>query len=214
MGIFFNEKIECLPRPELEALQLERLKITIKRVYERVQPYRDKMLAAGVHPEDIESLADLQKLPFTNKSDLRDNYPFGMFAEPQEALVRIHASSGTTGKPTVVAYTANDLKLWAEMTARVIIMAGVTAHDTVQVAFGYGLFTGAFGMHYGLERVGALVVPMSVGNTKKQIMLMLDFGVTGLVCTPSYALYLAETAKTMGIEPKSIGLKYGLFGSE
>ncbi len=214
MGRFFNEQIECMPRSELEKLQLECLKKTIRRVYDYVKPYRDKMITAGIKPEDIQTLADLQKLPFTNKSDLRDNYPFGMFAEPQEELVRIHASSGTTGKPTVVAYTASDLKLWAEMTARVIIMAGVTAHDTVQVAFGYGLFTGAFGMHYGLERVGALVVPMSVGNTQKQIMLMQDFGVTGLVCTPSYALYLAETAKTMGIEPKSIGLKYGLFGSE
>jgi phenylacetate-CoA ligase len=213
--IMIWSKEEVLSRSEIEQLQLSRLQDTVKRVYEKVPHYKQKFDEAGVKPEDIKSLRDLSKLPFTVKSDLRDTYPFGLFTCPKEDLVRIHASSGTTGKPTVVGYTKNDLAIWTELTSRVAAMGGATSKDIAQIAFGYGLFTGAFGLHYGLENIGASVIPMSSGNTEKQIMIMKDFGTTVLVSTPSYALYMAEVAKEMGIDPKKdLNVKIGLFGGE
>lgn len=212
--MIWDRRWECAPREELEAIQLVRLKETVKRVYEGVAYYRQAFDAANVRPEDIKSLNDIRRLPFTTKEALRDNYPFGLFAVPKEQLLRIHASSGTTGKPTVVGYTRRDLETWSELVARIVTLAGVGPGDVAQVAFGYGLFTGAFGLHYGLEKVGALVVPASTGNTERQIMLMQDFEVTALIATPSYALYMAEVAEKMGINPGEMPLKYGLFGSE
>ncbi|WP_075859394.1 phenylacetate--CoA ligase family protein [Carboxydothermus pertinax] len=203
-----------MSRKDLEELQLYRLKAQVKRAYEKVPFYREKLEKSGIYPEKIKTLKDVRYLPVTTKDDLRDNYPFGLFAEPKKNLVRLHASSGTTGRPTVVGYTRGDLEVWAEVVARIVTMAGVTAEDTAQIAFGYGLFTGAFGLHYGLEKVGALVVPISVGNSRRQIQLMRDFGTTALICTPSYSLHLAEIARELGIEPRSLGLKWGLFGSE
>lgn len=214
MPIIWNKKWECAPRNDIEEIQLERLKATVKRVYDNVPYYRKTLDSMGVHPQDIRKLDDIRKLPFTTKDVLRDNYPFGLFAVPKDELLRVHASSGTTGKPTVVGYTRNDLETWSELVARVVTQAGVTNKDMAQVAFGYGLFTGAFGLHYGLEKVGAAVIPVSVGNTERQIMLMQDFEATALISTPSYALYMAEVAEKMGIYPKKLPLKYGLFGSE
>jgi len=210
----WDERSECMSRRELEQLQLERLKTTLRRAYEKVPHYRKKFDEAGIKPEDIKTLKDIRMLPFTTKEDLRENYPFGMFAVPRKEIVRIHASSGTTGKPTVVGYTRRDLETWAELVARMVYEAGARAEDTVQISFGYGLFTGALGLHYGLERIGASVVPVSSGNTKRQIMLMEDFGTTALVSTPSYALYMGEVAREMGIDPSSLPLRLGLFGSE
>ncbi|QRN84981.1 phenylacetate--CoA ligase [Clostridia bacterium] len=213
--MIWNKKYETMDREELEALQLARLKSTVQHVYDHVPFYKNKLDEIGFLPGDVKSLADVRNLPMTYKADLRDNYPFGLFAVPKKELVRVHASSGTTGKPTVVGYTAQDLETWSELTARVLSAGGVTAESTVQVAFGYGLFTGAFGMHYGLEKIGATVVPTSSGNTEKQIMLMHDFEATGLICTPSYALYMLEVAEKMGIDPREdLKLKWGLFGSE
>ncbi|NLC38601.1 MAG: phenylacetate--CoA ligase [Clostridia bacterium] len=212
--MIWDKRWECASRQEIREVQLSRLQETVGRVYERVPYYRKALDEAGVKPEDIRSLADVKKLPFTTKEALRDNYPFGLFAVPQQELIRIHASSGTTGKPTVVGYTRKDLETWSDLVARIVVQAGVTAKDTAQVAFGYGLFTGAFGLHYGLEKVGAAVVPTSSGNTERQIMLMQDFGVTALIATPSYALYMTEVAEKMGINPRDLPLKYGLFGSE
>ncbi|WP_041591488.1 phenylacetate--CoA ligase family protein [Tepidanaerobacter sp. EBM-38] len=212
--MIWNKKWECAPRKDIEEIQLERLKATVKRVYDNVPYYRKTLDSMGVHPQDIRKLDDIRKLPFTTKDVLRDNYPFGLFAVPKDELLRVHASSGTTGKPTVVGYTRNDLETWSELVARVVTQAGVTNKDMAQVAFGYGLFTGAFGLHYGLEKVGAAVIPVSVGNTERQIMLMQDFEATALISTPSYALYMAEVAEKMGIYPKKLPLKYGLFGSE
>ncbi|MBN2879500.1 MAG: phenylacetate--CoA ligase [Clostridia bacterium] len=213
--MFFEEKIETASRETIENLQLERLKDAAKRVYENVPLYKKKFDDAGIKPEDIKSLNDLKKLPFTVKDDLRDTYPFGMFAVPKEKVVRVHASSGTTGKPTVVGYTQNDLNMWSSVMARLCCAGGVTPHDTAQVAFGYGLFTGAFGLHYALEKIGAMVIPASSGNTEKQIMLMKDFETTVLISTPSYALYISEVMEQMGIDPKKdLKLKYGLFGAE
>ena len=191
-------KEETMPRDELEALQLERLKETVKRVYDKVPPYRKKMEEANVKPEDIKTLKDLAKLPFVTKQDMRDNYPFGLFAVDRDSLVRIHASSGTTGKPTVVGYTENDLKTWTECVSRIACMGGASSHDTAQICFGYGMFTGALGLHYGLEKIGAAIVPSSTGNSQKQIMYMQDFETSLLVATPSYALRLAEVAREMG----------------
>jgi phenylacetate-CoA ligase len=205
---------ECMPREELEQLQLERLQATLNRVYKTVTCYRRKFDEAGVNPEDIQSLEDLAKLPFTSKEDLRLNYPYGMFAVPLREVVRIHSSSGTTGKPTVVGYTKNDIKTWSNLVARFMTAAGVTHDDVVQIAFGYGLFTGAFGLHYGSEAIGASVIPMSAGNTEKQIMIMQDYRTTALVCTPSYAITLASRMEQMGIDPKSLSLRVGLFGAE
>ena len=208
-------KMETLEREEMEKLQLEGLKETVSRVYERVAPYRKKMDEAGVTPDDIKSLSDLAKLPFVTKQDLRDNYPFGLFAVPKEDLVRIHASSGTTGKPTVVGYTEGDLETWTECVSRIACAGGATSKDVAQICFGYGMFTGALGLHYGLENIGATIVPSSTGNSEKQIMYMKDFGATLLVATPSYALRLAEVAREMGVDPKTdLNVKIGLVGSE
>jgi len=212
--VIWNEKQECMSRSRLEELQLERLKWTINRVYNKVPQYREKFEKLGIVPEAIKTLDDLKYLPFTTKDDLRSNYPFGLFAVPQREVVRVHASSGTTGRPVVVGYTANDLNTWTDLTARMVTLAGVTSEDVAQVAFNYGLFTGGFGLHYGLERAGALVVPVSGGNTERQLMLMQDFGTTVLISTPSYSLYIAEVAEKMGIDISSLKLKIGLFGGE
>jgi phenylacetate-CoA ligase len=205
---------ECMPREEMEQLQLERLQATLNRVYKNVTCYRNKFKEAGIVPEDVRSLADLSKLPFTTKEDLRLNYPYGMFAVPLREVVRIHSSSGTTGKPTVVGYTKHDIKVWSNLVARFMTAAGVTSDDVVQIAFGYGLFTGAFGLHYGSEMIGASVIPMGAGNTEKQIMIMQDYRTSALVSTPSYAVTLAERMERMGIDPKTLNLKVGLFGGE
>ena len=208
-------KEETLSRSEMEALQLSRLQETVARVYEKVPYYRAKMDEKGVKPQDIQTLADLAKLPFTTKQDMRDTYPFGLFAVPQEELVRIHASSGTTGKPTVVGYTRGDLETWTDCVSRIACMGGASHKDVAQICFGYGMFTGALGLHYGLENIGAAIVPSSTGNSEKQIMYMKDFGTTLLVATPSYALRLAEVALDMGIDPsKDLNVKIGLVGSE
>ena len=208
-------KEETLPREEIEKIQLERLKETVTRVYEKVEPYRKKMDEAGVKPEDIQSLADLRRLPFVTKQDMRDNYPFGLFAVPKDKLVRIHASSGTTGKPTVVGYTQGDLDTWTECVSRIACMGGATEKDVAQICFGYGMFTGALGLHYGLENIGAAIVPSSTGNSEKQIMYMQDFETSLLVATPSYALRLAEVAREMGLDPaKDLHVKIALVGSE
>ena len=208
-------KEETLSRSEIEALQLERLKETVNRVYEKVPAYRKKMDEKGVKPSDVQCLKDLAKLPFVTKQDMRDNYPFDLFAVPKNKLVRIHASSGTTGKPTVVGYTENDLKTWTECVSRIACMGGATSDDVAQICFGYGMFTGALGLHYGLENIGATIVPSSTGNSEKQIMYMKDFGTTLLVATPSYALRLAEVANEIGVNPKTdLNVKIGLVGSE
>ncbi len=208
-------KEETMSRAEIEAIQLQRLQETVKRVYEKVAPYRQKMEETKVKPEDIKNLKDLRRLPFITKQDMRDNYPFGLFAVPKDQLVRIHASSGTTGKPTVVGYTKKDLEIWTECVSRIAAMGGATEKDVAQICFGYGMFTGALGLHFGLENMGAAIVPSSTGNTEKQIMFMKDFGTTLLVATPSYALRIGEVAKQMGIDPKTdLQVKIGLVGSE
>ena len=208
-------KEETLPREEIEALQLARLQETVQRVWDNVPYYRKKMEDAGVKPSDIQTLEDLRKLPFVTKQDMRDTYPFGLFAVPKDKLVRIHASSGTTGKPTVVGYTQGDLETWTECVARIACMGGATDKDVAQICFGYGMFTGALGLHYGLERIGAAIVPSSTGNSEKQIMYMQDFETSLLVATPSYALRLAEVAKEMGVDPeKDLKVKIALVGSE
>lgn len=208
-------KEETMSRAEIEAIQLTRLQETVTRVYEKVQPYRKKMDEAGVKPDQIQTLQDLQRLPFVTKQDMRDNYPFGLFAVPKDELVRIHASSGTTGKPTVVGYTRRDLDVWTETVSRIAVQGGATKKDVAQICFGYGMFTGALGLHYGLEKIGAAMVPSSTGNTEKQIMFMKDFGTTLLVATPSYALRIGEVALQMGIDPKKdLKVKIGLLGSE
>jgi phenylacetate-CoA ligase len=212
--MIWNEKAECATRPEMEAIQSERLIQTVKRIYHNNESYRRKMQECGLVPGDIKSVHDLSKLPFTNKTDLRDGYPFGMFTVPMSEIVRVHASSGTTGKPTVVGYTRNDLQMWAEVVTRSLAMAGVHQNDIVQVAYGYGLFTGGLGLHYGTENLGATVIPISGGNTDKQILLMQDFGTTVIACTPSYSLFLAETMKEMNIAPESLQLRVGIFGAE
>lgn len=212
--MIWNEKIECASRDEMAAVQSERLKQTVQRIYHNIPSYRAKMQEIGVLPGDVRSIDDLKKLPFTNKTDLRDNYPFGMFTVPMSEIVRVHASSGTTGKPTVVGYTRNDLNMWAEVVTRTLCMAGVNRNDIVQIAYGYGLFTGGLGMHYGTENLGATVIPISGGNTQKQIQLMQDFGTSVIACTPSYALFLAEVMKDMGINPEDLNLRVGIFGAE
>lgn len=201
-------------REELKGLQLEKLKQLVTKLYHDVPFYRNEFQKIGVMPEDIESLDDLAKLPFTTKDDLRDNYPYGLFAQPMSEIVRVHASSGTTGKPTVVGYSRNDITMWAELVARSMVCGGADSNSIVQVSYGYGLFTGGLGIHYGSERLGASVIPMSGGNTEKQIMLMKDFGATVLCCTPSYAVHLAEAIEEMGIDPADLSLKSGIFGAE
>ena len=211
---YWNASIECATRGEIKALQSFRLSQTVRRVYEKVPYYRNKMDELGVKPEDITSVDDLHKLPFTVKQDLRDTYPYGLFAVPTEEVVRVHASSGTTGKQIVVGYTENDIKLWQECCARAITAAGGTKKDFMHVSYGYGLFTGGLGLHYGAEEVGMTVIPVSVGNTQRQITIIKDFGSTFICCTPSYALYLAETMAEMGITKDDIKLKAGILGAE
>ena len=212
--MFFNEEFETLPRPALEALQLKRLQSTLERVYANVPFYKASFAAAGITPSVVSGLEDLQKLPFTTKQDMRDSYPYGLFAAPMEEIVRIHASSGTTGKPTVVGYTQNDISIWSDLMARSFVAAGAHKGDIIHNAYGYGLFTGGLGAHYGAERLGASVIPISGGNTKRQIMIMQDFGSTVLTCTPSYSLFMAEEAGAEGIDFKKLKLRVGIFGAE
>ncbi len=211
--MIWNETKECMSRDELCALQSSRLVKLVDYVYHNVEFYRKKMQALGLLPADIKSIEDIDKLPFTTKDDLRDNYPFGLFAVPQSEIVRIHASSGTTGKATVVGYTRRDIDIWAECVARCLAMSGVTRNDIVQVAYGYGLFTGGLGAHYGAEKLGAMVVPMSTGNSKKLTTMMLDFGATAICCTPSYLLHLTELLENEG-KINDIKLKYAVCGAE
>ena len=212
--MIWNAHYECMEREELRKLQGERLQAMVEKVYFNVPFYRLKLQEKGIEPGDIRTIDDLQKLPFTTKQDLRDNYPFGLFAVPQQEIVRLHASSGTTGKSTVVGYTHNDILMWSEVVARSLTMAGVTKSDIIQVAYGYGLFTGGLGLHYGAEKIGASVIPISGGNTKKQLQLMEDFGSTAIACTPSYAAYLGEALAEEKIDRKNIKLKAGIFGAE
>ncbi|MFV0437290.1 MAG: phenylacetate--CoA ligase family protein [Desulfopila sp.] len=205
---------ECRARGEIEALQLDRLQHTLRRVAARVPFYRNAFREQDIDVARVASLEDLRKLPFTTKQDLRDNYPYGLFAVPLRDVVRVHSSSGSTGMATVVGYTRKDIDTWSDLTGRILCGAGVTADDVVQIAFGYGLFTGGFGLHYGAERVGASVIPISSGNTKRQIQIMKDFKTTALVCTPSYALKMADVMMDMGINPSGLSLRYGLFGGE
>jgi phenylacetate-CoA ligase len=212
--MIWNKEAECMPREQMERLQSRRLRDTVIRCYYNVPVYRKKFEEAGIKPDDVRSTADLKFLPFTTRDELRDNYPFGMFAVPMEDVVRVHSSSGTTGKPKVVGYTRKDVDTWAEIMARTICCGGGSKHDIIQVAYGYGLFTGGLGAHYGAEKLGATVIPISGGNTKRQVMIMQDFGTTILACTPSYALYIADVAQEMGIDMKKMPLKYGIFGAE
>lgn len=211
---YYKPEIECAPRSELEALQSYRLSRTVRRVYENVAPYRKKMDEAGVKPEDIKSIADLQKLPFTVKQDLRDNYPYGMFASPMKDIVRIHASSGTTGKQTVVGYTAHDIDMWAECAARALVSVGGTKDDFIHISYGYGLFTGGLGLHYGVEKLGATAIPASAGNSMRQLQLFKDFGSSIICMTPSYAISLIELMKENNISKDEFKLKAGVFGAE
>ncbi len=210
----WNRHFECMDRDGIRQIQGERLRETVERVYFNVPYYRSKMQQAGLGPESIQSIDDIAKLPFTTKTDLRDNYPFGLFAVPMSEIVRVHASSGTTGKPTVVGYTRNDISTWSEVMARTLTSAGANRNDFIQVAYGYGLFTGGLGLHYGGEKIGASVIPISGGNTVRQIQLMHDFGSTVLACTPSYALFLAEAIEESGINRNDLKLRVGVFGAE
>jgi phenylacetate-CoA ligase len=212
--MIFNREIECADKSTIKKIQLENLKATVKRCYENVDHYKKKFDEIGLKPDDIKTLTDITKIPFTVKDDLRENFPYKLFAVPMKDVVRIHASSGTTGKPTVVGYTQNDIDMWSEVVARLVCAAGASKDDIAQIAFGYGLFTGAFGLHYGLEKLGATVIPISGGNTERQVSTMQDFGSTILVSTPSYALYMAEVAEKMGIDTKKLPLKFGMFGGE
>ena len=212
--MIWNEPKECMSRDERTAEQSQRLKETVNRVYHNVAFYRKKMQELGLEPGDIKGIEDIHKLPFTTKNDLRENYPFGLFAVPKSEIVRVHASSGTTGKPIVVGYTRKDIDLFSEVVARAYCCAGATKDDIVQIAYGYGLFTGGLGMHYGAEKLGAAVVPISGGNTEKQLALMQDFGSTILACTPSYAAFLSEAIEEAGINKNQLQLKAGIFGAE
>jgi phenylacetate-CoA ligase len=212
--MIYDIDFETMPREAIESIQLRRLQVTLSRVYATVPFYRRKFEAAGITPADIKSLKDLQRLPFTTKQDLRDNYPYDMFAVPMNNVVRIHASSGTTGQPTVVGYTKRDIDTWAELMARSLSAGGATPNDIIHNAYGYGLFTGGLGVHYGAEKLGASVIPVSGGNTKRQIIIMRDFNPTILTATPSYILHLAETAEEMGISFRNLQFKYGIFGAE
>ena len=214
MGKYWNKSMECATVDEIKSLQSFRLSQTVRKVYENVPYYRARMEKSGVTPDDIRTVEDLHKLPFTIKQDLRDTYPYGMFAVPMDEVVRLHASSGTTGKQIVVGYTRNDLEIWSECCARALTAAGATNKDFMHISYGYGLFTGGLGLHGGAEKVGMTVIPVSVGNTKRQINILKDFGSTYMCCTPSYALFLVETMKEMGISKDEIKLKGGLFGAE
>ncbi|MEK5070922.1 AMP-binding protein [Sporosarcina sp. FSL K6-1508] len=210
----YNPQIETMKRDEMESLQLDRLRNTVGAVYKHVDFYREKFEELGIVPEDIRSLDDIAKLPFTNKQDFRDHYPFGLFAVPQEEIVRIHGSSGTSGKPTIVGYTSDDINVWAEVVARSIVAAGGKRSDTFHNSYGYGLFTGGIGLHYGAEALGMAVVPMSGGNTKRQITMIEDLKPRGIGGTPSYMLTIAEKMKEAGINPRQSSMEYGIFGAE
>lgn len=210
----YQPELESMPRQQLEELQLERLQKLLKVVYQNVPLYRDKFDAAGFDPESIVTLDDLSSVPFTVKDDMRSTYPYGMFAAPLRDIVRVHSSSGTTGQITVVGYTKGDIDRWSDLMARTFVSAGASPDDVIQVTYGYGLFTGGLGAHYGSERLGALTVPVSGGNTKRQVQILKDFGVTVLACTPSYAILIGETAQEMGIDPRELPLRIGVFGAE
>jgi phenylacetate-CoA ligase len=212
--MIWNREAECMTAGEMEELQLKRLQKVVKVAYENVPYYQKAFDDAGVSPEDIETLQDIEKLPFTSKTDLRDAYPFGMFAVPDDDIVEIHTTSGTTGKPTVSGYTQNDIELWGEVVARALVMAGGDKKDKIQNCYGYGLFTGGMGVHYGGQKIGATVIPVSAGNTMRQIEIMQDFNSTILTCTPSYAMYLAEVLENQGVGHDKISLKAGVFGAE
>jgi len=212
--MIWNEKAECMSEEEIKELQLQRLQSVVKRAYEKVPYYNKRFTDLKIEPEDIETLDDIEKLPFTSKTDLRDAYPFGMFAVDTEDIVEVHTTSGTTGKPTVSGYTEADLDLWGEVMARALTMTGVKKEDKVQNSYGYGLFTGGMGVHYGGQKIGATVIPISAGNTTRQLEIMQDFGTTVLTCTPSYGLYLAEVAEREGIDTSKLKLKAGCFGAE
>jgi len=212
--MYWNEKYECMPRDELKELQLSRLKNTLERAFYNVPHYRRLLQNAGFEPGDLKSLEDLKYLPFTYKKDLRENYPYGMFAVPLSEVVRIHSSSGTTGKPTVVGYTRSDINVWTELMARSLVTSGIQKNDVIQNAYGYGLFTGGLGFHYGAEKIGATIIPISGGNTKRQVMIMKDYGTTVLTCTPSYALHISEVIEEMGLKPEDLNLRIGVFGAE
>ena len=212
--MIYNEEFETLPREVLESLQLKRLQQIVQRVYHTVGFYRKAFDEAGVKPDDIKTISDIRRLPFTSKQDLRDNYPFGLFTVPMSSIVRLHASSGTTGRSVVVGYTKRDIDTWSELMARCFVAAGLTKNDIIHNAYGYGLFTGGLGAHYGAEKLGASVIPISGGNTKRQIMILQDFGPTAICCTPSYALNLAEQGAAMGVDMQSLKLRVGIFGAE
>lgn len=212
--MIWNDKYECMSRKNMEELQLERLKAIVQRVYDKIPFYKKSFDKSGVKPSHIKSLADITKLPFITKSELREGYPFGMFAVPMRDIIRIHSSSGTTGKPVVAGYTRNDINMWAEVMARALVCAGVTEDDIIQNAYGYGLFTGGLGIHYGAERLGATVIPASGGNTKRQVMILQDFGSTVLTATPSYVPYIGEVAAEMGIDIRELPLRVGILGAE
>jgi phenylacetate-CoA ligase len=212
--MIYNEEFETLPREVLETLQLKRLQQVVQRVYHTVGFYRMAFDKAGVKADDIKTLSDIRRLPFTTKQDLKDNYPFGLFAVPMSSIVRLHASSGTTGRSIVVGYTKRDIDTWSELMARCFVAAGLTKNDIIHNAYGYGLFTGGLGAHYGAEKLGASVIPMSGGNTKRQIMILQDFGPTAICCTPSYALNLAEQGEAMGVDMQSLKLRVGILGAE
>jgi phenylacetate-CoA ligase len=212
--MIYNEEFETLPREVLESLQLKRLQQIVQRVYHTVGFYRKAFDEAGVKPDDIKTISDIRRLPFTSKQDLRDNYPFGLFTVPMSSIVRLHASSGTTGRSVVVGYTKRDIDTWSELMARCFVAAGLTKNDIIHNAYGYGLFTGGLGAHYGAEKLGASVIPISGGNTKRQLMILQDFGPTAICCTPSYALNLAEQGAAMGVDMQSLKLRVGIFGAE
>ncbi|MDD2727347.1 MAG: phenylacetate--CoA ligase [Proteiniphilum sp.] len=212
--MIWNPQRECADRQQMQEMQGSALQAMIRRIYNHVPFYRNRLMALGIEPGDITSVEQLRLLPFTTKADLRDNYPFGLFTMPQSEVVRIHASSGTTGKPTVVGYSRADIELWAEVVARSLTMAGIHSGDTIQVAYGYGPFTGGLGLHYGAEKIGATVIPISTGNTKKQLQFMTDFRASVLACTPSYAAHLGESILKEGISPDEVRLRIGVFGAE
>lgn len=214
MTKIWNRHFETMPREQMRQVQGERLRDTVERIYYNVPYYREKMQQKGLGPEHINTIDDLKKLPFTTKQDLRDNYPYGLFAIPMTEIIRLHASSGTTGRPTVVGYSRHDIGVWSEVMARTLTAAGAGKDDFIQIAYGYGLFTGGLGLHYGGEKIGASVIPISGGNTKRQLQLMEDFGSTVLACTPSYAAYLAEAIEESGIQRDNLKLRIGVFGAE
>ncbi|HIS78597.1 MAG TPA: phenylacetate--CoA ligase [Candidatus Caccousia stercoris] len=213
-GNYFQPEIECASREVMHYIQSKRLRRLVERCYQNVPVYRKRMDEMGVLPGDIKEIEDVRKLPFTTKTDLRDNYPFGLFAVPKAQLARIHASSGTTGKQTVVGYTKADIDAWATGAARSIVMVGGTKEDFVHVSYGYGLFTGGLGLHYGAEKLGATAIPVSSGNTKRQVQILQDYGSDILCCTPSYAMYIGETVRDMGIDPTTLPVRAGIFGAE